>query len=318
VGRVVERDRRQRDAVGEARRAQDLVDEALGDLVRQVRQRQRRERVPRGGPPLGRRGEGGIAHVVGKAPAALVVEAREQRVGRRRAAHRLLAERPADVRQHLADDRPPGRGHAPQVESQPPVARDQHREQRPALRDAAPDVVELGRRVHARLVGLQQPQQPVAVEVAVLGQPCVVLGDARLLARVADRDRPRPRQDRRLDRAGHQVLPRRDVVADGPLEVERVPPQDRVPDEAAGLHRRQQRLELGARAPGVVAPAHDRMETGVPVPLPWIAARARHRERVVVAAVVALAPVAVEHRPRGGGQIGCGHGQPRYPAADTG
>src|SRR5262249_36017746 len=100
-----------------------------------------------------------------------------------------------------------------------------------------------------------------------------------------------------------QVGARGDVVADGALGVERVAPQDRVADEAVGVRRVQQRLELGARAGRVEAAPDDRVEARVPVPLPRVAARRGHRERVVAGAVVALAPVALQQRPRGGADV---------------
>ena len=60
----------------------------------------------------------------------------------------------------------------------------------------APDRIELRGCVQARLVRLDDPHQPVSVEVAVLGQPVVVARDRGNAPGVPDRDPPRPRQRR--------------------------------------------------------------------------------------------------------------------------
>ena len=80
------------------------------------------------------------------------------------------------------------------------VARDQQREAVAAVLEPAPDRVELRRGVEPGLVRLHQPQQPVALEVAVRPQPLVMGGDPRLGGGVADRDPPGPGEQRRLDR----------------------------------------------------------------------------------------------------------------------
>ena len=82
---------------------------------------------------------------------------------------------------------------------------------------------------------------------------------------------PRPGQQRRLDRARHQVVRARRCCSGGPPAIERVRPEDRVADEAVGVGGVQQRLELAARAGRVEAAADDRVEARVPVPLPRIA-----------------------------------------------
>ena len=120
----------------------------------------------------------------------------------------------------------------------------------------APDRVELRRRVEPRLVGLDEPQQAVAVEVAVGAQPLVVGGDPRLGGRVADGDPPRPGQQRRLDRPGHLGVAAGHVVVDQPPARSPAGPRRRVADEAVGAHRRS-RLSSSARE----RPASKRRQT---------------------------------------------------------
>src|SRR5206468_4245359 len=138
-------------------------------------------------------------------------------------------------------------------------------------------------------------------EVAVCPEPGVMCDQPLVAAWIADRDPPRPGEQRRLDRARHQVATRADVVAEPTLEIERPPPQDRVSDEAV-LGGGEQRLELSASAGAVEAAPHDRVEARVPVPLPGIAAWARDAEPVPEAAVATLAPVRLEQRARRGGE----------------
>ena len=163
---------------------------------------------------------------------------------------------------------------------QAPRAGDEHRKARASVRAPAPDRVELRRGVEPRLVRLDQPEQPVALEVAVREEPLVVPGDARLRGRVADRDAPGPGQERRLDRRRHRRRAPVDVVVGAPLERDRVVPEDHVADEPVLARRAQQRLELRARALGLEPAPDDRREARVPVPLPRVAGRARPRVAV--------------------------------------
>ena len=91
-------------------------------------------------------------------------------------------------------------------------------------------------------------------------EPVVMADDARLLGRVADRDPPRPREQRRLNRRGGEIGPRADVVEEAPHAVQRFAPEDRVADEAVGPGRGEERLELGPGASGVDAPPGQRGE----------------------------------------------------------
>ena len=99
---------------------------------------------------------------------------------------------------------PPRSRDPPRVEAEPAVAPHQQREAEPAVGAPAPDRFELGRGVEPGLVGLHDPEQAVALEVAVGGQPVHLGADPRLRRRVADRDPPGPGQQRRLDRLGLQ------------------------------------------------------------------------------------------------------------------
>ena len=68
---------------------------------------------------------------------------------------------------------------------------------------------------------------------------------------------------------------RGDVVEERAQEGDRLAPEDRVADEAVRALGRKQALELGPGPVGVEAAPDDRRETGVPVPLPGVAAGAR-------------------------------------------
>ena len=175
-----------------------LLDQAPADLLRQVGQRQGREGGPGedGGP-----GAAGLG-LVEEEPAALVPEPLDQGRRRRGPAQRLQRERPERVDQGFAEDRAAAFADPPRVEAQPPVVVDEQGKAGPRAGAPAPDRVELGRGVEARLVGLDDPEQPVALEVAVGGKPVQVGGDPRLLGRVADGDLPGPGEQRRLDRLG--------------------------------------------------------------------------------------------------------------------
>ena len=163
------------------------------------------------------------------------------------------------------------------------------------MRPPAPDGVELGRGVEARLVGLHEPEEPVALEVPARGQPAMVPGDRRLGSRVPDCDSPCPGEQRRLDRARHRGGARGDVVVDAALKRDRPLPEDHVADEAVRAGGAQQSLELRPRPRRVEATPDDRREARVPVPLPWIAPGARAGVGVGNPVPLALGPACVEH-----------------------
>ena len=123
---------------------------------------------------------------------------------------------------------------------------DEEGEADPADGPPAPDLFELRRRVEARLVRLDDPEQPVAVEVAVARQPLDLGGDPRLRRRVPDRDPPRPGQQRRLDRLGLKRAARGDVVERQAAEGDRPVPEDRVADEAVRRAAAASRLSSSA------------------------------------------------------------------------
>ena len=175
-----------------------------------------------------------------------------------------------DVRQDLAHDRPPGVAHGGDVEAKPAVSVHELEKAGQALRAIAPDGVELRRGVQAGLVGLQQPQQAVALEVALAPHPFVMGDNARLASGISNRRAPSPGQHGRLDRRRHQVGLVDDVVVEAAHAAHGAIPEDRVADEAVLARRAQQRAQLLARAIAVEAPPHDRAVAGVPVPLPAI------------------------------------------------
>ena len=148
---------------------------------------------------------------------------------------------------------------------------DQQREAEPAVGTPSPDPLELWRGVEAGLVGLDDPKQPVALEVAVGGEP-VHAGPRSAAPRPARRrrsSRPRPAAAAGSSRSAGAA--RGDVV-----EEERS-------GRPAGARRscgRGSRPAAARRAGSPARPASgrvevapdDRREAGVPVPLPRIAA----------------------------------------------
>src|ERR1700693_3238375 len=98
------------------------------------------------------------------------------------------------------------------VVSEAAGAADKPDEPRPAVRAVSPDRVELWRGVEPGLVGLDDPDQPIAVEVSVLREPVIVADDPGDTRRVADRDVPGPGQRRRLDARRHRISGGDDVV----------------------------------------------------------------------------------------------------------
>ena len=73
------------------------------------------------------------------------------------------------VRQHLADDRVAIGAHRVDPKLALAIAPHQLDEAGQPLRTMAPDRVELRRGIQTGLVGLQDPQQPVALQVALGG-----------------------------------------------------------------------------------------------------------------------------------------------------
>src|SRR5215218_11113813 len=196
-----------------------------------------------------------------------------------------------------SEDGPAAVADPPCVPGEPPVPRDEQREAVAGVAKPSPDPVELRRGVEARFVGLDEPQKAIALEVAVRAQPFVMAGDPRLGGRVADRDPPRPGEERRLDRPRHLGGARGDVVIEEPLQRERPVPEDDVADEAVLPHRGEQGLELLARAPRLEAPPDDRREARVPVPLPRVPRGARPRVGVADATSLSLGVRGGEYPP---------------------
>ena len=268
-----------------------LLDQAPPDRLRQVGQGERRQRRP--GFDLG--AQAARLRLVEEQSQPLVPQPVDQRRCDRRFAHRQAREPPEHVGRHLAQHRPAGVPDPPGVPAEPPVAGDQEGKPKPRVRPPPPHLVVFGRRVEPRFVGLHDPQQPVAVEIAVGDEPLVVAGDAGLGRRIADRDSPRPGQERRLDRPGHRVRARADVVVEAATERDRVIPEDHVTDEPVGPAGAKQRFELRPGAARVEAAPDDRREARVPVPLPGIARRARAGVGVADAPPLALRPARAEY-----------------------
>ena len=82
----------------------------------------------------------------------------------------------------------------------PAITLHQLDEARQALRPVPPDRVKLRRRIQTGLIRLQDPHQPVALQVTLGGDRFMVGDDPRLSRRITDRHPPRERQRRRLDR----------------------------------------------------------------------------------------------------------------------
>ncbi len=97
------------------------------------------------------------------------------------------------VRHHLADDRIPVSAHRLDPKLALAITSHEFNEARQPLCTLAPDGVELRRGIQAGFVGLKDPQQPVALQLALSGKRLVVSDDPRLERRVADRHLPRER-----------------------------------------------------------------------------------------------------------------------------
>src|SRR5581483_1240139 len=144
---------------------------------------------------------------------------------------------------------------------------------------------------------LDDPEKTVAVDAALVLDPVVMAHDRGHCRGVTGDKAPRPREQRRLDRAGHEVRTRGDVVEEGPHGVDLASPEDRVADEAVLALSSQQGLQLRSGSYTVESSPGDRREARVPVPLPRVAAGARSGVRKRPLRVGALAPVALQHRP---------------------
>ena len=180
-----------------------LLNQTPPDLLGEIGQGERRQRVPGDDPRAHPPGLG----PVDEEPAPLIPEPLDQGRRRRGAAERLQRERPEGVDQGLAEDRSAALADAPGAEFEPVVAADEQREAGPGVGAPTPDGLELRRGVEAGLIRLDDPEQAVALEVALGGQPLDLSRDSRLLARVADGDLPGPGQQRRLDRLGLEARP---------------------------------------------------------------------------------------------------------------
>ena len=229
-----------------ARVEQVLLDQPPADVLRQVGEGQRRERRP--GERRTTAAASGATSGSNRPVASSYIRSTIVGVsdGRPSASSESPWRTLVDTSQHTG---PPAAGDPAQVVAEPAVAPDEQDEPGPVVGAPAPDRVELRRGVEPRLVGLDDPDQPVAVEVAVGAQPVVVADDRGHRRRVADRDPPRPREHRRLDAGGHRGVRRGHVVGEPPAAGQRRVPEDRVADEAVLALGGQQRLEL---APGAL------------------------------------------------------------------
>src|SRR3954447_5793404 len=279
-----------------------LLHEAPADRLRQVGEGQRSERRPGRGPEppiaLGRVHPGLVgdfpARHVKEEAAPLVPEPLDDLGSYRGLAGRDPRETPQHVGDHLAEQGAAGAENAAGIPVETAIACDQKWEERAGVCAQTPDRIELRRGIEPRLVRLDDPEQPVAVEVAVRLEPAVVGGDPRLRGRVAHGDPPRPGQQRGLDRGCVPGLPRGHVVGPAALPVDGAVPEDRVADEPIVGTTVQQaaKLALGARA--VEAAPDDRVEARVPVPLPWVVPGAGPRIAEANPIPVALDPVALQ------------------------
>ena len=182
--------------------------------------------------------------------AALVPEPLDQRRRRRGPAQRLQRERPERVDQRSR--RGPGRRASRIRRASKPSRRLRWTSSGKPIRPLArrPQTgSNFGEASRPGLVGLDDPEQPVALEVAVArASQSTWARDPRLLGRVADGDPPGPGQQRRLDRLGLEGAARGDVVEGQPRPGDRPVPEDRVADEAVRALRGEQALQLGPRA----------------------------------------------------------------------
>ena len=183
--------------------------------------------------------------------------------------------------------------------------------------------------VHPRLVGRDTGDQAVGVGVAVVAEPEVValaavecLGEeAVVAAALGDRERGLG-QHRRLDERAVARPPGQAALEMRRREQEAGAPMDDVGDEAVEGLGGPQRPELAPRRRRVEVAQGDGVETGVPEPLPGIAAGRRGADVGIVDAarrVMAALEVAGEHV---GGpvaeRLGLGSGDARGQSASVG
>ena len=201
VRRVVEGHRRRRGTPSQNFSGTSSVSstQTVADLVGQIRQGERGERVP-GEWHIGPgRGANGMSDVVHEPTEIVVPEPLDESRRGRRVPHRLFGERPQHVGDDLTHDRATVGGDPLSVEPSPAIAVDQRREESMTLRPPSPHVIELRRRVETRLVGLDQPEKVVALEIR--DAPASTRGARRCAAPAPDR-RPRSTTPTRAVAAG--------------------------------------------------------------------------------------------------------------------
>ena len=191
---------------------QVLLDQPAADLLRQVRQGERRQR----GPGRDRRPAPAGFDLVEEEAAALVVEPLDQRRSDRGPPQGLEREAPEHVDDRSQSSGPPRSSTRPASKpSRRLCATSSGNPSRPPIFQPHTGS-NFGRGVESGLVRLQDPQQAVAVEIAVRGQPVGLRRDPGLRGRVADGDPPGPGEQRRLDRLGLHRAARADVVEGKP------------------------------------------------------------------------------------------------------
>jgi len=110
-------------------------------------------------------------------PAPLVIAPGDQRRRDRRKTQCQPRQAVNHVRQHLAHDRITISAHRLDPKLAPAITPHQLHKPRPPLRAMTPDRVKLGRGVQPGVVRLQDPQQPVALEIPLGGDGRVVSDD---------------------------------------------------------------------------------------------------------------------------------------------
>src|SRR5437764_5157538 len=273
---------------------QVLLHQPPPDLLGQVGQRERRQRSPGHDRMSGWRALRAPTDDLVKEARAFVVEALHDLRSDRWQTQREAGKPVEHVGRGSAYHRPTGGDDPPGVEVVASVTPDQERKPGQSVGIPAEGGVELRRGVKPRLVGLHDPQEPVAVDRPLSLDPFLVAKERRHARRVAYRDQPRPGEERRLEGRGHEVGPRAQVVEQRAHEADRLSPEDRVADEAVRRRGRQQRLELGPRPSAVKPSPRDRAEAGVPVPLPWIPLATRRSVDITNALPLSLSPIAIK------------------------
>lgn len=233
-----------------------MRDEAVTDALGEVGKRERGERGPgQRNSCVDWRLDGRKEHA-----AALVVEPGDERRRDRRLPQRQPRESVHDIREDLAHNRIARRSN--RLDAEPPLAVtvDKLNKAGEPLRAVAPDRVKLRRRVTPGLVGLQDPQKAVALQIALRADRGVVRDYPRLERRVTDSGPPGERERRRLDRRSHHVVAVDHVVVQSSRAFHRVLPEDRVADEPIRASRAQEGFQLSASAVGIEVPPGDRRE----------------------------------------------------------